>query len=200
MADTPRTRAALIALLADNVTGQISAQDVRDFLVTIMEDEFANPGDFWRQPDAQYLTAEGIKGWIEYSQLISEAVSFGNILERGTSGQWVLASEIVGSVVSDRPLTLGVAAADYAASVFGNVLRKGLVYISALSASFDGRIGWPVYLVSDGAGGAPGSITTDSQTSCIVLGFIEPEQSTGIEPDTNLWRFDPSYGWGIVAN
>ena len=200
MADTQRTRAAILALFADNVTGQISAQDARDMIVTIMEAEFANPGDFWKQPDAQYLTSEGVKGWIDYSQLISEAVSLGNILERGASGQWTLASGIVGSAVSDRPMTLGVAASDYAASTFGDVLRKGLVYHSAFSASCGGRIGYPVYLASDGAGGAPGSITTDSQTSCIVLGFIEPEQSTCLENDTNIWRFDPSYGWGIVAN
>lgn len=197
MADTQRTRAAILALFADNVTGQISPQDARDMIVTIMESEFVNPGDFWRQPDAQYLTAEGVKGWVEYSQLISEAVSFGNLLERGPSGQWTLASGVVGSAVSDRPATLGIAGADYVASTFGNVLRRGLVYHSAFSASFaDDRIGWPVYALSD----TPGSITTASQTSALVLGFIEPEQSTGLENDTNIWRFDPSYGWGIVAN
>lgn len=36
MADTRRTRAELLASLADNSTGDISAQDLRDFLVTIM--------------------------------------------------------------------------------------------------------------------------------------------------------------------
>lgn len=35
MADTIRTRAALLTLLADNVTGDISAQDLRDMLVTL---------------------------------------------------------------------------------------------------------------------------------------------------------------------
>lgn len=194
MADTQRTRAALIALLADNVTGQISAQDVRDFLVTVMESEFINPGDFWRAPDAQYLTAEGVKGWIEYSQLISEACSFGNILERQGSGQWVLASGLIGSVASTF-ITLGVAADSYALSTFGNVLRRGLVYNSEHSASFDGEIGKPVYYASD----VPGSIILVEPVSAIVLGFVEPEQSTGLEPDTNIWRFDPAYAWGIVA-
>lgn len=195
MADTQRTRAQILALYADNVTGQVSPQDARDMITTIMESEFANPGDFWKAPDAQYLLSEGIKGDIDYSQLISEACSFGNVLERGPSGQWTLWSAVIGSN-SDRPVTLGVAAADYAASVFGNVLRKGLVYHSAFSASFaDDRIGWPVYLYSD----EPGSITTTSQTSACIVGFVEPEQSTGLENDTNIWRFDPSYGWGIVA-
>ena len=36
MADTQRTRAAILNLFGDNVTGQISAQDLRDYVVTIM--------------------------------------------------------------------------------------------------------------------------------------------------------------------
>jgi len=36
MTDTPRTLAALQALLADNTSGDISPQDVRDFLVSVM--------------------------------------------------------------------------------------------------------------------------------------------------------------------
>jgi hypothetical protein len=200
MADTPRTRAQLIALFADNVTGQISAQDLRDFLVTVMNAEFVNPGDFWKEPNHQQMTSDTVRGWIDYSQLISEAVSFGNVLTRGASGQWVLASGVIGSAVSDKPLTLGIACDSYAISTFGNILRRGLIYHSAFSASFAAGIGWPVYLVSAVGGGAPGSITLNSQTSCIILGFVEPEQSTGLENDTNIWRFDPSYGWGIVAN
>jgi hypothetical protein len=35
MADTQRTQAALLALLADNITGDISPQDIRDFLVSV---------------------------------------------------------------------------------------------------------------------------------------------------------------------
>jgi len=35
MTDTIRTRAALLALLADNTTGEISAQDLRDMMVSI---------------------------------------------------------------------------------------------------------------------------------------------------------------------
>jgi len=47
MSDTQRSRAAILSLLADNATGQISAQDLRDFVVTVMEEEFVNSGDFW---------------------------------------------------------------------------------------------------------------------------------------------------------
>jgi len=40
MADTPRSKSALQALLADNVTGDISAQDTRDFLVSTIGYDF----------------------------------------------------------------------------------------------------------------------------------------------------------------
>jgi hypothetical protein len=36
MADTPRTRAELLTLFADNTIGSISPQDLRDFVVTIL--------------------------------------------------------------------------------------------------------------------------------------------------------------------
>ena len=194
MADTPRTRAALIALLADNVTGQISAQDVRDVLVTVMEEEFVNPGDFWKAPDHQQMTQDTVRGWIDYSQLISEACSFGNILERQTSGQWVLASGLIGSINSNF-ITLGVACDSYAISTFGNVLRRGLVYNSEHSASFDQEIGRPVYYASDVAG----SITLVEPTSAICLGFVEIEASGGSTSNTNIWRFEPACAWGIVG-
>lgn len=42
MPDTARTRAALQALLADNTSGDISAQDVRDFLVSVMFPQLMN--------------------------------------------------------------------------------------------------------------------------------------------------------------
>lgn len=35
MADTVRTQAAILALFADNITGDISAQDMRDYLVSV---------------------------------------------------------------------------------------------------------------------------------------------------------------------
>ena len=36
MADTRRTRASILALFADNITGDISPQDLRDFVVTAL--------------------------------------------------------------------------------------------------------------------------------------------------------------------
>ena len=86
MADTQRTRAALLALLADNVTGNISPQDHRDSLVTIMEPEFANPGDFWKNPDPGELSSDEVRGWIEYSVVFDSGVSFGTVVKLTPSG------------------------------------------------------------------------------------------------------------------
>ena len=58
MADVQRTRAAILAILADNPTGNISEQDLRDFAVTIMETEFENPGDFWKKPEVRRMTSD----------------------------------------------------------------------------------------------------------------------------------------------
>lgn len=44
MADAARTLSALQALLADNVAGDISAQDLRDFLVSAYQPQMAQPG------------------------------------------------------------------------------------------------------------------------------------------------------------
>ena len=40
MADTIRTKSALQTLLADNVAGDISPQDIRDFLVSVIGSEY----------------------------------------------------------------------------------------------------------------------------------------------------------------
>ena len=93
MADTARTRAELLSLFADNVTGQISPQDHRDQIVTNMPVEFANPGDFWTRPQPKYrYTDKTAWGWIEYSQFVYQACSFGNVMCMDEStGGWYLA-------------------------------------------------------------------------------------------------------------
>ena len=74
MSDTQRTRAALLSLAADNTTGQFSLQDMRDFMVTVMEEEFTNPGDFWAKPNPKNTTTDKTaRGWKIYSQYIGSA-------------------------------------------------------------------------------------------------------------------------------
>lgn len=199
MADTQRTRAALLSLMADNVTGQISPQDLRDFMVTVMNSEQAYVGDYWKQPDPQYLTADrDVRGWVDYSQLISEACSFGDILARGPSGAWTLASAIgVGAAGYSAMVVLGMATDSYLASTVGNVLRRGLAKCAACSVQWSEGIGRIMYLDSGAAGklsvwsGALPSITT-------AVGYPEMQGSDFTTKGTDVFRFDPS--WTIIED
>lgn len=184
MADTQRTRAAILALMADNTTGQISAQDLRDFVVTIMELEFAYAGDFWAQPAAANLTAEGVRGWMEYSQVMDSAVSFGEVIYKTVSGTWKRAD----CADSDENFVLALAAADIASDGSGTILRKGLIYKSALSGICSDYIGRPIYLDS----GVPGSFAgpASTPTSAKIVGQIEDDDSVVI-------RFDPE--WSVTG-
>jgi len=200
MADTQRTRAALLALFADNVTGQISPQDLRDFAVTIMNSEFANVGDFWKQPEGTYITADrSVRGDVLYSQLISEACSFGDILARGPSGAWTLASAIgLGAPGYSDIVMLGMAGDSYLASVAtGTVLRKGLAKCAACSVQWSEGIGRVMYLDSGAAGktsvwsGALPSVT-------MAVGYPDMEGSDFTTKGTDVFRFDPS--WTIIED
>lgn len=188
MADTQRTRAAILALLADNVTGQISAQDLRDLVVTLMESEFANPGDFWAKPQAKYITTDKTaKGEKMYSQYFASAVSWMNVVYMDNStGQWMLADVAVS--IKNRGM-LGLAMDSYAAGYStGIVLREGIVYDSSFSTVFSRKIGRPVFLDS----GVPGSISVGETTySTRILGFVMP--SDGSDSAIGKWYFKPQW-------
>jgi hypothetical protein len=188
MADTRRTRAAIMALLADNVTAQISAQDLRDAQYTVMPDEFVNPEDFFKQPAAVYTTTDKTaRGWIDYSQYIGQDCYFGNVLFMNTSGIWSLAA----ASASAQNGLLGVAMNSYVAGIStAQILRKGVVYNSLFSALFSNYIGRPVYLAS----GSPGSIAVSISTANII-GFIEGN-SWG-DSAGGKWRFEPS--WSVTG-
>jgi len=192
MADTQRTRAQLIALFADNVTGQISAQDLRDFLVTIMEDEFANPGDFWVGPDEAYLVTQDTgRGWKMYGQEISlsysiaDGLSFGQIVMFASTSAW---RQACASNSIENQAMLGVMMGSYAdAAVDCIILRKGLVYDSMLSASMNARNGGAVFLCSDDSA-ARAVISNPTQSRAI--GAI-------ISHEAGMWFFDPT--WAVVG-
>jgi hypothetical protein len=187
MADTQRTRAQILALLADNVTGQVSAQDLRDVIVTIMESEFANPGDFWRQPSPKYTTTDGDgRGWIETSQIVGSDVSYTNLLYMSPSGIWYRAD------VADSGKTgiIGAAMNSYTSDTStAEIMRYGVLYHSVLSATFSNFIGHPLYLAS----GAPGSMTTTITTSELIVGWIEASDDGGAA--IGKFRFAPD--WSI---
>jgi hypothetical protein len=193
MADTQRTRAAILTLFADNLTGQISAQDLRDYVVTVMESEFANAGDFWKEPNAQYVTTDRtVRGWIDYSQLTGSACSFGNPMMMNASGAWVRL-DLTGSDLSTIPRVFGIAADSYLASdPDAQILRRGLIKDSNISAILSDNIGKAIYANS----GAAGSITATQPTSAFILGYVEPEGSDYTLTHTDVWRF--CSGWSIL--
>jgi len=192
MANTPRTRAQLIALFADNVTGQIGAQDLRDFLVTMMEEEFANPGDFWVGPDEAYLaTPDTGKGWKMYSQEISmsqsiaDGLSFGQIVMFASTSAWRQAAAS-GSIYNQA--MLGVMMGSYAdAATDCIILRKGMVYDSMLSASMEARNGGAVFLCSDNS---EARAVMSNPTQERAIGVI-------ISAAYGMWYFDPT--WAVVG-
>ncbi len=195
MADTQRTRGAILTLFADNVTGQISEQDLRDFVVTMMESEFVNPGDFWREPEGQYMSSDKtIKGWKMYSQLFSVAVSFGDIVMMTASGTWSTA-DVTGS--RSEATMIGMAGATYAASTFGTVLRRGLAKDDAHSNLWS-EIGKPYYITSGGAG-AYAALSAALQSIYIYVGSPEPENSGATSAITDVFRFDPG-AWNAAED
>jgi len=196
MVDTQRTRAAILGLFGDNVTGQISAQDARDMIVTIMEAEFINPGDFWKDPSARLISTDLTgKGWIDYSQQIASTCSFGNIMQMDGSGAWVLASFNGDSLLVT---TVGVALGVYASETsVGQILRRGLFVQEDKKDEYAGSMGKPFYLLS----GTAGSMTRDAwdQSVTICLGYPETMQSGNVSTNTvtHVFRFEP--GWAAVT-
>ena len=191
MSQQQRTRAAILAIFADNVTGQISAEDLRDFQVTIMEDEFVNAGDFWCQPMPRYITTDRTgKGWKQYSQVMASTVSYGNILYLASTGLWELADP----TDSLQNRVLGVAMESYlAAESQAIVLRKGVYMHTLVSTMLSDKVGHLMYLDSTAA---DGSVTTTLPTVAAnvrVLGIAE--HSGESITYTNKIRFDPD--WGI---
>jgi len=189
MADTQRTRAALLSLFADNVTGQISAQDFRDFQVTVMETEFANPGDFWAMPSTRgTLTDKTARGAKLYSQIIGSDCSWMNIMYLNTSNTWMRAD------VNDSTMNgmLGIAMDSYtAATSTGIILLWGMVYDSSFSTVFSGKVGRPIYLDSGVPGSISAGVTTNSQK---IIGWIMG--SEGGESAIGKWLFQPER-WSI---
>ena len=182
MADTQRTRAAILSLFADNVTGQISAQDLRDFVVTVMNSEFTYEGDFWNQPATAQLTAEGGRGWKIYSQAVDSNISFGNVLYMTASGTWKNADD----ASTLKNCLLALAMSNITSDDSGILLRRGIIFKSAYSGIFSGFLGRPVYLAS----GAIGSISVTITTSVKIIGVVENEAN-------GIYRFEPD--WAIVG-
>jgi len=192
MADTQRTRAAIQALFGDNVTGQVSCQDLRDFVVTVMNEEFANAGDFWAGPDEAYLlTPDTGRGWKMYSQEISlsysiaDGLSFGQIVMFASTSAW---RQACASGSTSNQAMLGVMMGSYDdADTDCIILRKGLVYDSMLSASMADCNGWAVFLCSDDSAARA---VISNPTLSRAIGVV-------ISHEAGMWYFDPT--WAVVG-
>jgi len=185
MADTQRTRSAILTLFADNVTGQISAQDLRDFAITIMNGEFVNEGDFWAQPDATNTdTSDTGRGWKQYSQLITSYGSFGLVMVKSATGDW----HPGGASVSIDNCVIGICMSNYVSNdTSGIILRKGMVYHSDMSTDFNGNNARPVYINS--CSGFVSALAVDAALSKIV-GYV-------VDDVNGKWFFDPT--WAVVG-
>jgi len=201
MADIQRTRAQLIALFADNVTGQISAQDLRDFLVTLMETpEFTNAGDFFNEPIAGGITTDKTtRGFHLYSQTMhgNYGASFGMPLAYNqAAGTWIPADL---SRAEANPVR-GIPANSYASGATDmKVLIKGLIYDSGLSR-LSGFIGKPVFLQSAATLNS-GSIDTVAGTSgntLGIIGYVIGSLTVGA-PSIYKWHFDGAGNWAVTG-
>ncbi len=194
MADTIRTRAAILALLADNTTAQISPQDHRDAVVSIMPNDLISEEDFfWVKPTVQNLTTDKTaKGWKLRSQYLGSACSWMNVMFREAStGYWMKAD------VNDSALNgfLGVAMDSYASDYStGVILVEGMIYDSTFSTVFSELLGRPIYLDS----GIPGSISAGiTGNSVKVIGVVMASDDFGGSA-IGKWYFKPE-SWGVTG-
>ena len=198
MADTVRGRATLLSLFADNVTGQISEQDLRDYLISIMSEDNGVAGDFWNTPQAKYhYTDKTAYGNTLHSQFIQEACSFGNVLCMDAStGCWKLADG------GDSALQgyLGLAMDSYTANESqADVLIEGLVCNSNFSTTFSREIGSPICLDQTGDGSII-IISVTSIASYIRLGAVVPSTPmsiTSAASTSSFWYFRPE--WTVIS-
>ena len=195
MADTQRTRTQILSLLADNVVGAISAQDFRDIIVTLMEEEYANPGDFWSKPQAKFtLTDKTARGAKMYSQYMGSDVSWMNVLHMEASTGYWMRADIADSAKNGK---LALAMDSYASDVStATVLVEGIVYDSSFSTIFSELIGRPIWLDS----GVPGSISVGSTDNSVqIVGFIMPSDDHGGSA-IGKWYFGGKVNWSVKGS
>jgi len=195
LADTQRTRSAILSLFSDNTTGQISAQDLRDQTVTIMNPEFANEGDFWAKPQAKFTTTDKTaRGWKEHSQYVGSDCSFMNIMfQEASTGYWMRA-DVENSTMTGR---LAVAMDSYASDVSTAImLMEGEIYDSSFSTIFSELIGRPIYLDS----GVPGSVSIGiTDNSVLIVGYITASDNHGGSA-IGKWYFVGPACWAVKGS
>jgi len=200
--NTPRGRSDLLQKFAPNISGDISDQELRDLIVTLMPMEFQNPSDYWAEPDPVMIQHGDWRGWAVYSQRIESDCVFGHALYLTNSGTWALA----GTSAHSEARCMGLATNSYSA---GNsvavILRKGIIYATNWSNNMYGNFHRPVFLLTNAG---TWSITSGGDSISMILGYVEMPAVPRISTDTGVsvitscsdygwgkWRFDPQ--WGI---
>lgn len=141
MTDTPRTIADLQALFADNTSGDISAQDLRDFLVTVVN--YLDGVLMAPTTDVVPLTIEGMAGHTQPLLLIDDPAAGSDY------------SDVV-TIVGDKggPNESNMFSMDSAGEVFITTLDAGasalVIFPASGSAAFGAHI---VQVSTDGGGG-----------------------------------------------
>jgi hypothetical protein len=218
MADTQRTRAALqtlladnvigsispqdvrdflvtvMQLLADNVIGSISPQDVRDFLVTVMQEEFVNANDFWCEPLPDQLTTDRTtRGYHLYSQVISENCSMGDVVFLNSNNAWSIGNASLLSLHA----VYGLATESYLANATDfKVLRRGILYnsVDAEVNRLTGYIGSPLFFAS----ATDGSYTpTDLDGHSCILGYVLPAGVGSVQCKGKI--FFKGDAWSVIG-
>jgi hypothetical protein len=195
MADTPLSRSTILTTFADNVTGQISSSDLRNFTVTVMQPEFLGAYDFWNTPTSDNITTDlTTRGTHIYSQIAGQhhSLSFGKIYCLTTSNSW---STAIASTSANN-FILGVATDSYASGATNvEILLKGIVYDSSLATRLSGYIGRPLYLFS--ATSCSMSVTNADGHSRVV-GYVLPN-AVGSVQTKGKWFFNPTIGWAVTG-
>jgi len=201
MADTARTRSALLSLLSDNSSGAISPQDFRDVLVSILPAEHLYADNFYfTQPTPDNITTDATeRGWKLYSQTVGYYLSLvhGQVVALTNSNTWSTADA---STVAHKTV-LGWVCSNTVSRYTSNdtslvLLRKGIAYYSAIAATLSaGGIGTALFLL--GTASACSISYTDTATNSRIVGYIMPAGVGSVQCKGKIW-LDFDAGWGML--
>lgn len=157
MADTKRSRATILSTVLDtNDNYGITAQDLRDFAVSVIPEERAEAGDHWSPPSEDQVSAGQGRGWTQVIT-VAEAVTAGQVLTLNASGEYELAG--ASALPTGPGVCMALAAASAAATT--SALFGGVAFFSGVFSGF--VVGRPVYLASGTAGGVTQTQPTNAQ-------------------------------------
>lgn len=172
MADTPKSRTAGLALINDNDNYEVTAQDMRDVIVSLWPAERESAEDYFSGPQTGQVTAD-LEWRGDYFQgTAASAVTQGQVLALNASGEYVLAD----AANLATAMAVAIACSTIAAAGTGLMMRAGLMYLSGICSGY--TIGQQVYLAS----GTGGGLTQTKPTNVQVLGVVEAAGKLRFEP------------------